>query len=255
MVVKIEDTRQVEPLFHHWMETIISSCLQNEMGEIYASSLERPLSAMAILGDFCFFAGLPNEELVKYKPQGHNKNFIIMVPQNNNWASTIVNCYGDKAKRVVRYAFKKEPNVFCKEKLQEAANSLPPEYSLKMIEKDIFDLCRSNEWSRDLVSQYKDYKMYENLGIGVAILKDGALIAGASSYSSYKDGIEIEIDTNPEYRRRGLAYVCGAKLILECLNRNLYPSWDAQNKWSAALAEKLGYHLDYEYPAYEIWGY
>lgn len=255
MVVKVEDTSQVEPLFHNWEETMISSCLQQSMGEIYANSLEKPISAMAILGDICFFAGVPNEELVLYKPEDNNKSFIIMVPQNDSWASMIAQCYGDKAKLVTRYAFKKEHNVFCKEKLEAVVNSLAPEYSLQMIDEELYHLCRSMDWSQDLVSQYKDYEMYKDLGIGVVILSNGTLVAGASSYSSYQDGIEIEIDTKPEYRRRGLAYVCGAKLILECLNRNLYPSWDAHTKWSAALAEKLGYHLDYEYPAYEIWGY
>ena len=53
-------------------------------------------------------------------------------------------------------------------------------------------------------------------------------------------------------RRRGFAYICGAKLILECLKRGLYPSWDAQNKWSVALAEKLGYHFDHAYQAFEV---
>ena len=42
-------------------------------------------------------------------------------------------------------------------------------------------------------------------------------------------------------------------LILECLERGWYPSWDAQNKESVALAEKLGYHFDYEYVAYEVY--
>ena len=55
--------------------------------------------------------------------------------------------------------------------------------------------------------------------------------------------------------RKGLAYACGAKLILECIKNGLYPSWDAQNKWSVALAEKLGYHFSHEYIAYEIIGY
>ena len=49
-----------------------------------------------------------------------------------------------------------------------------------------------------------------------------------------------ETDTREDHRRKGLAYACGAKLILECLERELYPSWDAQNMWSVALAEKLG---------------
>ena len=66
------------------------------------------------------------------------------------------------------------------------------------------------------------------------------------------EGIEIEIGTMEAYRRQGLAQVCGAKLILECMERGLYPSWDAQNRWSVALAQKLGYHFDQAYPAYEI---
>ena len=77
-------------------------------------------------------------------------------------------------------------------------------------------------------------------------------MSGASSYSGYQSGIEIQIDTKESYRRKGLAYICGAKLILECLERGWYPSWDAQNLCSVALAEKLGYHFDHAYPAYEI---
>lgn len=255
MVIKIDDKKKVEPLFCDWQETLIWSCLQNIMGEIYVDSLENPSSAMAIIGDFCFFAGFPNEELILYKSKEYMKNFIIMVPQNDKWAELIISLYNDKAKMVKRYAIKKEQNVFDKEKLQNAVGSLATEYSLKMIDEDIFNLCRSSDWSMDLVSQYKDYDMYKRLGIGVAVLKDGALISGASAYSRYKNGIEIEIDTKEEYRRKGLAYVCGAKLILECIERELYPSWDAQNKWSVALAEKLGYHYDHEYLAYEICGY
>jgi len=76
----------------------------------------------------------------------------------------------------------------------------------------------------------------------------------ASSYSSYKGGIEIQIDTREDCRRKGLATVCGARLILECLSRDLYPSWDAQNQWSVSLAGKLGYRFDHAYIAYEVSG-
>lgn len=105
------------------------------------------------------------------------------------------------------------------------------------------------------MSQFKDYDTYKKSGLGAVVLKDGELVAGASSYSRYNDGIEIEIDTRKDHRRKGLAYACGAKLILECLEKNLYPSWDAQNLASVALAEKLGYHFSHEYTAYEVTGF
>ncbi len=56
-------------------------------------------------------------------------------------------------------------------------------------------MCQRNGWSGDLVPQYKDDETYKKLGLGVAVLKDGELVAGASSYSTYDKGIEIEIDT------------------------------------------------------------
>lgn len=255
MVVKLSDSKKAEPLFYNWQETLIWSCLQNIMGNIYVDNSENPVSAMAINGDFCFFGGLPSKELVMFKPKEFTKDFIIMVPQNEKWAELIASAFCNKAKKVTRYAIKKEINIFDKKKLQNAIDLLSQEYTVEMIDENIFQLCRNNDWSFDLVSQYKDYEMFKDLGLGVVILKGGEIISGASAYSRYQEGVEIEIDTKVEYRRKGLAYVCSAKLILECLKRGLYPSWDAQNKWSVALAEKLGYHYDHEYEAYEVCGY
>ena len=59
------------------------------------------------------------------------------------------------------------------------------------------------------------------LGRGVVALKDGKIVAGASSYTRYKNGIEIEVDT------------------LESERRN-------------HLAQKLGYEFSHEYVAYEV---
>ncbi len=132
---------------------------------------------------------------------------------------------------------------------------MPEHYKLSMIDERLYQMCKAEKWSADLVLQFPNYGNYRKLGIGAVICKDNIILSGASSYSRYKEGIEIEIDTREEYRRKGLAYVCGAKLILECLKRNLYPSWDAHNKGSVALAEKLGYHYSHTYTAIEIWGY
>lgn len=250
-IFELQDTEKASELFNGWPETMIWSCLQKVMGSIFADDLDSPKSAMAFLGDFCFLAGAPMKELVSYKPNSRNDSFI-MVPQDETWADLISHCYGNKAKRITRYAIKKETDVFDTKKLLSAVNSLPSDYSLMMIDEKIFNLCKNNDWSYDLVSQYAGYEKYNKLGLGVVVFKDGNLVSGASSYTRYKNGIEIEIDTKKEYRKKGLAYACGAKLILECLKRGLYPSWDAHNLASVALAEKLGYHFSHEYTAYEI---
>ena len=57
MVFELKETKKAAPLFEGWQETMIWSCLQKVMGSIYVDSPENPASAMALLGDFCFFAG------------------------------------------------------------------------------------------------------------------------------------------------------------------------------------------------------
>lgn len=239
-----------EDLFKGWDETIIWSCLQGVMGEIYTNASND--AAVAMLGDFAFYAGRPSEELVRFKPKNCVQDFIIMVPQNEGWAALIEKCHKDRAKRVSRYAIKKEKDIFDKDKLKQAVLELPKGYELRLLEENEYNLCKNSSWANDLVSQFKDYDTYKSLGLGVVAFYGTQLVSGASSYSRYNEGIEIEIDTKCGHRRKGLAYACGAKLILECLERGLYPSWDAQNMWSVALAKKLGYHFDYEYAAYEI---
>ncbi|TCD45887.1 GNAT family N-acetyltransferase [Streptococcus sp. X16XC17] len=49
-----------------------------------------------------------------------------------------------------------------------------------------------------------------------------------------------------------MAKAVAAKLILTCLSKNLYPSWDTHTKISLALAEKLGYQSSHDYLAFEI---
>lgn len=242
-------------IFANWEETLIWSCLQNVMGEVFVNDINNPTAAMAVLGDFCFLGGIPDENLVIYKPDLCKRNFTLMVPQSVEWGLLIEKCYREKAKKVVRYAFEKEKDIFDKKTLETVIAKLPKEYQIKMIDKFLFMQCEKLVWCEDFVSQYDDYSKYQDYGIGVVILKDNEIVSGASSYASYNGGIEIEIDTRYDYRRRGLAYIAGAKLILSCLERGLYPSWDAQNKWSAKLAEKLGYNFSHEYTAYEICGY
>ncbi len=62
MIQRMINTEKGKELFEGWEETLIWSCLQGVMGEVYADDVRNPASAMAILGDFVFFAGEPDEE-------------------------------------------------------------------------------------------------------------------------------------------------------------------------------------------------
>ncbi len=251
-MVEVNEVKNIEKLFEGWQETLIWSCLDGYMGKAFADNEKKPQSAQIIIGDFCFFAGKPNEELIKNFPKDYKSEYLIMIGRNEEHNELIEKIYKERANKVKRYAIKKEYDIFDKEKLLKIVNNIGENVKLKLIDKDIYDEVRRNKWSKDLCSQFNEYEDYKKRGIGVAAIIDGQVVSGASSYTVYKKGIEIEIDTREDYRRRGLALACGAKLILECLKKGLYPSWDAQNKGSVALSEKLGYHFHKEYTAYEV---
>ena len=248
MIYELSDISKVTHLFEGWEETLIYSCLQKVMGRIFVTDLECPRSAMAYVGCFAFYAGEPDRELVINKPKG----FVIMVPQNELWEACIEESF-PKAKKVKRYAIKKDTH-FDRDFLRSMAAELPEGYELKEIDEKIYDLCLPDPVTRDFVSSFESKEKFLELGRGMVILKSDRIVAGASSYTRYREGIEIEVDTVEEERRKGLATIVCAALILRCLEEGLYPSWDAQNMNSVHLAEKLGYEFDHEYTAYEVSG-
>lgn len=252
MIIEIKDTKIIENLYSGWTETCVRSCLSGCMGKIYAPDTDEPDCAVAILGDFAFYTGKASKELISYKPQNkQDSHFIIMVGNSKEWDDAIQDYYGDKSELHVRYMIKKDTQ-FDRDNLYNLKSRLPKEYSTKLIDEELYNYCLKNDWCRDFVSNFRDYDEYRGNGIGVMIMKDNVPAGGASSYSYYPGGIEIEIVTKEEHRRKGLATVCAASLILECLDRGLYPSWDAANLNSVGVSAKLGYEFDKEYNAFHV---
>ena len=172
-----------------------------------------------------------------------------MVPQNEAWAEEIEKKL-PKAHRVIRYAMKHE-GEFDRNQLRMWVDEIPDGYILRPIDRALYEVCLQNRATADLVAAFDGKEAYLRYGRGMVILKGTQVVSGASSYSRYREGIEIEIDTVEGERRRHLARSASAALILQCLEEGLYPSWDAQNLASVSLARQLGYELSYEYPAYE----
>ena len=249
MIYELSDTSKVEKLFENWdgLETAVLSCLQKISGKIYVTDPIHPRSAMANVGSFAFFAGEPEKELVLGKPEGYTN----MVPQNEAWARLIETAW--PATKKARYAIKKNAQ-FDREKLKALTDSLPEGYEIKRIDAVIYDLCHAheNDDMRDLVDWFGSKEKFLALGRGFVVMKESKVVSGASSALRYREGIELEVDTVKEERQRGLASAASAALILSCLNDGLYPSWDAANRVSVLLAQKLGYEFSHEYFVYGV---
>lgn len=244
----LQQRQKVWPLVEGWEETIIWTGLQGHWGSVWADDAENPRSARIVVGDFVFYAGEPNLEMVK-STEGFFRESIL-TPQNEGWAAMIEEVWGAVTTELPRVAIKKEPDIFDREQLEMYAANVPEGYEMRMMDRDLVEQALAEKWSWHLCGQYAGVDDFLKRGIGVGITKDGKLAAGASSYSVYDTGIEIEIDTHEDHRGKGLATVCGAGLILACLDRGLYPSWDAADDRSVHLAGKFGYHVDHRYKSW-----
>lgn len=238
------DWERLTALFDGWEETMVWSCLQGVMGR--AMWNEGVTAGLIASGDFCFLAGEPDRALLA-RAAGP-----ILAPRTPDWHPLIEAYFGPRAIPETRYAIKKEPGIFDRRRLEALAAALPAGYELRLIDEAMVPVLLAQAWSRDLCAAFDSPADCCRRGVGVAALYEGVPVAGAGSYCVYRGGIEIEIDTRADHRRKGLAAACGARLILECLDRGLYPSWDAIDLRSAALAEKLGYHRGEAYVTYWI---
>ena len=75
MIYEVTNSKNISALFGKWEETLIWSCLQGIMGKLYTDDWDNSTATMAILGDFTFFAGKPNMELISYKPDWCHQDF------------------------------------------------------------------------------------------------------------------------------------------------------------------------------------
>lgn len=251
-----QERNRAAVLFKGWSDTLLWTCLEGKMGCIRADDARQPSFALATVGDFSFCAGDANaaqaQEAVGRLMEDHPNGFALIVPQDAAWAGRIAESYQGECDPWTRYAFKKEKGIFDSKHLEALIKGVPPEYRLRFLNARDYEAMLAQEWSCDFCSQFSSAEEYQLHGIGVGAFYGDEMVCGASSYTYYSEGIEIEIDTKEPHRRRGLAAACAATLILECMRRDLYPSWDAANLTSVRLAQRLGYHLDHEYTAYAV---
>lgn len=251
---KVKNKHIIKPLFKNVHLTLIQAYWQEKMGVAYTDNLLQPQSAFINIGCFFFFAGIPNQDILCFKPKDYGAEYAIFIAFSEKWHTLFEIVYHKCYEKISRYCFHTNTE-FDTKKLQSMVSKLPKNYQLQRIDENCYQKIINLEWGKDLCSTFKSYGEFEKSAQGFVILKDNIIVSGASSYLIYENGIEVEVDTKEDERRKGLALICCAKLILSCIENHIYPNWDAHNQHSLNLALKLGYKLNKSYIAYIIWNY
>lgn len=224
----------------------------NSHCEAWVDNVMNPQEAIIIVADFCYLLGqldeIPEVENILME---HAKNKVI-IPCCTQWEDYLKNLLPTTVRSYLRYAMKQETTAFDIEKLISFTKELDTLYHLIPIDETIYYDVLKTEWAADGCCFFSCYEDFKNRGLGYVIYKENNLICIASSYISCNNIIEVTIGTLKEYRKKGLATACASQLILSCLEKGIYPKWEAANSNSLALAMKLGYHLDKAFNIYTI---
>ncbi len=249
-----QEKRRVGPLFDGIHDSLIKTFLQGYAGQGFCDDLSFPRCASIEVNDLLFFGGDPASENAKefatYAPEGRAELNIICC--DDGWIPLIEAAHPEMTYVYTRYATEQTLKGFDKDRLRAMMRDVPEGYTLLGMDDEIYHLAMQNEWSRDFCSFFPDADDYVERGIGFCALHGDELVAGASSFSIYDGGIEVQIETREDHRRKGLAKACGAALVLACVSQGRYPCWDAANKISLKLAQDLGYKLKCEYKCIKL---
>jgi GNAT superfamily N-acetyltransferase len=217
------------------------------MGKVFADSREEPCVARAVL-DFHLLAGDPldaNTSLLFELLQPGN----TVIAPTPAWRQLVEATWPGALTIYHREAFQAEQ--FDIDRLRGFRQALPGGFELRQVRlEEVVQFAA--DLSPALIYNFRSHEEFITRGVGMGILHQGKFVSGASSAAVGEGKFEIEIQTQPEFRRRGLARAVAAALILQGLEHGMEACWDAANEPSSALARQLGFHSTGKYDAYRL---
>jgi hypothetical protein len=235
-----EDRKLVRLLFeaHRRARAVIFPALDQGRGNVWTDSVEAPTVARlqlvminAVAGDS---ASPDAEELIRMI-----EPMQLVFGPDDEWTRIIKELWGERLGVQQRTLF--SPESLDLDHLRNLRNQLPDGYKLERMDLETIehvDKRRAMHIPTFFVSSTDFY----DKGIAYCIKYEDEVICMASTFTPFVDEFEIQVDTSDTgHRRKGLATVASAALMIHALENGLTPHWDAANEASIHLALKLGY--------------
>ena len=169
---------------------------------------------------------------------------FILIPSRDDWKPFIASILsGQEVIEIFRMPHSLDKQQFLQ--TMEKLPNLPKGFEIREIDTDLAKRI-------GILASWATIEDFLNNGVGFAIMKDDQLAAYCYSVFLSEDAIEIDVYTNENFRKLGLAKVVSSTLIDYCLENGKKPNWECfwNNSPSLRLAEKLGYSAKKEYPVY-----
>jgi len=228
---------------HKHFKSLIMGTIHEGFGQIFVDNLENPTNAALRYKMLTAFGGTGN---------GKVKEFFSLVPErsyllcpNKEWISHVREFYNDDLTIVDRISVSsKDLNL---NHIRKLKNNHSKDYEIVQLNDELVDTFEGKFLQRYSYF-YGTLEVFKKKGFGFCALHKGKIVAVAATVLPFVDKeYEVQVDTLPEHREKGLATSVCAHLIEFSLKNGYDPLWDAFTPISAALAKKLGYTNPKEY--------
>lgn len=126
---------------------------------------------------------------------------------------------------------------------------IPKEYQLRKVDDRFWNMLLEGTFENEgflktrLLESWHSFEEFMNKSIGYCITLEDKIVAVMVGTASFRNVISIDIETEKEHRRKGLAYAMAVEFISDCLQNELIPQWDCveSNPNSYNIAKKLGF--------------
>lgn len=207
----------------------------------HAAVLEAPNLQLGIVG-----GNAAHPSARRYLEQLPKQTALFFAAEG--WEELVQSIHGGKLITLPRYAFTSEALDI--EHLRKLSSQVPDGYRLEQMDLSLAQRLGEEKsgFAEDHMRLFDSPEDFIERGFGFCLLHGDQMASVATTFAICSKGIEIQINTRDEHRRRGLATVVATQLIVHSLENRQDPNWDAANESSVGLATKLGYTPQGTYP-------
>lgn len=218
-----------------------------------------PVSSVITVGDFMMLWGREDDDLLARAFEEARRRRLPglqVIPSAPGWRQAVLRVWGtDGLRPYTRTVFDPrllDTEAFSRFESLVAERRYPDAFSLRSMDTDLAERIAELSWCCDGVVNFDSPGDAAGRSIAFVALLEERTVALSGCYTVYDGGIEIEIDTHPDYRRQGFASAAVAAQIRHCLDHGIVPHWDAYDAVSAAFARKLGFRGGTDYECLEL---
>lgn len=208
----------------HYLSTLIgfSKSRDSEIYDYHGNKL-------LIIGNFAFALDL--KIIANFSTFFEDfKNFFLIMPKTFNDTSSLP-----------EFVKTQQRAHFTNFKLNESLFSSLKDDEVLPINRELFNrICADKNYINHL-REFESFENFDSHGSGFVILEENEIKAIASTFCNYNNHVEIQVDTLEGNRTKGLATKVTMFLLNDCIKKGFTPHWDAANKISESLGEKVGF--------------